>query len=264
MNYKLIATDMDGTRLDREGKIPETTAAAVQKLVESGVIFTLSTGRPIQGIEKYIEQLHLKGPMITYNGAEIVDAETHRILYKKDLLLSDAERIFSLGQRFGTNVIIWGDGRLFANNSSERIVKYCERVSLNPVVIKDMADLGDVSVTKILWADEAETIARVQEEIAEESFNEVTFCTSTPRLLEFFNKNVSKAEAMRRIGEMCGITREEMIAVGDGQNDISMIQYAGLGVAMENASDEVKSHADYITASHREEGVLRLIEKFFG
>ena len=117
-------------------------------------------------------------------------------------------------------------------------------------------------VTKILWYDEAEKIKIFQETLQKESFNEVTFCTSKPEFLEFFNSGVSKAAAMEFLGKLYGINREEMIAIGDGDNDLAMIEYAGLGISMENGSEKVKKAAGYITASNDQNGVALAIEKF--
>ena len=96
-----------------------------------------------------------------------------------------------------------------------------------------------------------------------ESFESVSCFTSNPAYLEICNALVSKAKAMEKLGEIYGIDREEMIAVGDGENDLSMIEYAGLGIAMANASEKVKSKADYITASNEDEGVAKVLYKFF-
>ena len=117
--------------------------------------------------------------------------------------------------------------------------------------------------TKILWIDTEEKIKKIQEELPGDAFSQVTFCTSQTTYLEFFNSQVSKAKAMERLGQLFNIRQEEMIAVGDGLNDLPMIEYAGLGVAMENAPDGVKESADYITArTNNEDGVAEVLEKF--
>ena len=136
-----------------------------------------------------------------------------------------------------------------------------EIVSIN-LLMEDEEALLDQGITKILWYDEVPSINQWQEELKDVEFDSVTFCTSQPFFLEFFNSKVSKAVAMEKIGEIYGISREEMIAAGDGYNDLAMIEYAGLGVAMENAVDGVKAVAQYITASNEEDGIAKVIEEF--
>ena len=128
--------------------------------------------------------------------------------------------------------------------------------------MEDEEALLDQGITKILWYDEVENVNQWQVELDEVEFGSVTYCTSQPIFLEFFNKMVSKAIAMEKIGEIYGIRREEMIAAGDGYNDLAMIEYAGLGVAMDNAVDDVKAAAQYITASNEEDGIAKVIEEF--
>ena len=263
MDYKFVAVDMDGTLLDSKGQISERTVLAIRQLVETGVIFTISTGRPIQGVDKYNCLLHLAGPVITYNGAMIVDAKTHRTLFEKGLSAHDARKIYRLGLHYDTTMCIWAGNQLYGNRLDDRIHDYKKLSGVEPKKIESIEELLDIGVTKILWYDNEAAIQTMLSELSEDMFAEVTYCTSKPTFLEFFNRGVSKSEAMRQIGAIYHISREEMIAIGDGLNDLSMIRYAGLGIAMANAATEVKENAQYITASNDEEGVLRAIEAFF-
>ena len=119
-------------------------------------------------------------------------------------------------------------------------------------------------ITKILWYDDVSQIQQIEKELRKTAhFHNVTFCTSKPFYLEFFSSKVSKAAAIDCIGKLYNFTPAETIAIGDGFNDLSMIRYAALGVAMENAPDGVKESADYITArTNNEDGVAEVLEKF--
>ena len=134
---------------------------------------------------------------------------------------------------------------------------------VEPVLIKEFDRFSDQNITKILWYDEPGNLRKWTEDFGKEEFSQVTCCISQPVFLEFFHSQVSKAAAMQKIGERYGISREEMIAVGDGPNDIEMLEYAGLGIAMGNAAEEVKRHAGSVTASNDDEGVLQVIRKYF-
>lgn len=264
MEYKLIAVDMDGTLLDSRGQITDKTIQTVRRVAEVGILFTVCTGRPIQGVEKYNEILRLKGPAITYNGAVIVDMESRETLFEQGLLRSDAGKIIELGLQYDTTMCIWAGGRLYGNRLNDRIHDYKKLSGVEPVLAKNFDQLLDKGITKILWYDDEKRIREAVNGISAKLFTEVTYCTSQPAFLEFFNRNVSKAKAMEKISERCGIRREEMIAIGDGLNDLDMIEYAGMGIAMGNAQEEVKKHARFITASNDEDGVSKAIGRILG
>lgn len=257
-----MAVDMDGTLLNASKEISPRTAQAIKKAVAQGFLFTLCTGRPIQGVEKYSTSLGLKAPLITYNGAMIIRSDTKKILYKQELLPEDIHRILKFGRDYNTTMCIWSGNRLYGNVLNDRIYAYKRNAGLEPVLLEDEELLIRQGVTKILWIDTEERIQQMQKELPAQAFSQVTFCTSQTTYLEFFNSQVSKAKAMERLGQLFGIRQEEMIAVGDGLNDLPMIEYAGLGVAMENAQAQVKARAQYITSSNEEDGVGKILEKF--
>ena len=262
MKYKFVAVDMDGTLLNSRGEITPVTVEAIRALADKDVVFTVSTGRPMQGVEKYKELLCLMGPVITYNGAMIVDAKDNTVLFEQGLLREDARKIWELGLKYDTTMCIWAGNQLYGNRLDEKIHDYKKLSGVEPVLAEDVEMLLDIGITKILWYDGAERIEEILAQLSSEAFSEVSYCTSKPTFLEFFSKKVSKAVAMEKIGELIGITREEMVAIGDGLNDLSMIRYAGLGVAMGNAAKEVKEHAQFITDTNDEEGVRKVLEKF--
>lgn len=262
MEYKLIAVDMDGTLLNNSGEITPKTVEAIKKATESGAIFSVSTGRPIQGVDKYNHVLELKAPIITYNGAMIVDSETREILFEQGLEREDAKKILELGRKYDTTMCVWSANKLYGNKLNDKIHDYKKLSGVEPILIEDYEALLAQGITKILWYDEKESINQWQQELQSVDFGSVTFCTSKPVFLEFFNSKVSKAVAMEKIGQIYHIDSKEMIAIGDGKNDLSMIEYAGLGVAMGNAEEVVKEAAQYITASNEEDGIAEVIEKF--
>lgn len=262
MKYKLIAADMDGTLLDSKGIISPKTVSSLKRAVNSGVIFTVSSGRPIQGVLKYSDFLPLKAPAITYNGAMIVEPSNREILFHKPLTEYDALKILKLGEETSVTVCLWCENQLFVSKIDGRTEKYKKLSGVEPIVIKNKQALAEKGITKILWYDSAEKIKGFQESLNGEAFGQITFCTSKPEFLEFFNSSVSKAAAMEFLGSLYGIKQEEMIAIGDGDNDLAMIEYAGLGIAMGNGSEKVKKAAKFITASNDGDGVAFAIEKF--
>lgn len=262
MKYKLITLDIDGTLINSRGIITDATAEAIRRCRDAGVMVTISTGRPVQGVRSFIEELGLDAPIITYNGAMIVDAATGRVLFERKLSARDAEQVLRLGMEMGTTIIAWSNNELYVNEINDHVNTYRKMSGNEPIVFSDIGHMRDQGITKIIWIDTISRIEGFKEGIKDIVNDSVTFCTSQPHYLEFFNSSVSKAVALEYIGRLCGISREEMIAIGDGFNDLSMIEYAGLGVAMGNAADGVKEKADYVTASNDDDGITEVIYKF--
>lgn len=262
MKYKLMAVDMDGTLLNRDGVITPVTVAAIREAVQSGLLFTLSTGRPIMGVEDYLPLLSPGAPVITYNGAMIVRADTREVLFEQPLSPADAMTILTLGRALDTTMCIWSCNRLYCNVINERVRAYQKISKREPILFTDDAELAAQKIIKILYYDTPERLAEIQNTLKHVPLGETSYCTSQPIFLEFFSKQASKALALERIGALYGIDRTEMIAVGDGHNDLSMIEYAGLGVAMANASPDVLRAADAVTASNQDDGVAQVLRKY--
>ena len=164
---------------------------------------------------------------------------------------------------YNTTMCIWSDNKLYGNQLNERIYKYSQAANVTPILMPSIDELLSQGITKILWYDDTSKIQQIEKELQETApFQSITFCTSKPFYLEFFSSKVSKAAAIDRIGELYGFTQAETIAIGDGFNDLSMIEYAGLGVAMGNAQPVVKESADFITKSNDEDGILHVVNLY--
>ena len=264
MEYKFAAADMDGTLLNDVNDITPHTVETIRRAVAQGLIFSICTGRPIQGVTQYQEQLGIQGPVITYNGAMILDSAAGKVLYRQELEGEDARLILKAGLKYNTTMCIWSDNKLYGNQLNDRIYEYSQATKVTPLLMPSIDELLAQGITKILWYDDAARIQQIEKELPKTApFHNVTFCTSKPFYLEFFSSKVSKAAAMDRIAELYGFTLTETIAIGDGFNDLSMIRHAALGVAMANAPEGVKECADYITArTNNEDGVAEVLEKF--
>ncbi len=259
MKIRLIAADVDGTLVDSEKRISPATEAAVKKARELGVIFTLSTGRTVQGLGKYLYLVKPGTPIVTYNGAEVLIPDTGEVLYRQGLEASAAEEIIRSGMSLGASVIVWSRGVLYLSGKNERTEKYRRIYNAEGRPITDPAALAAEGVTKAMWLDEPGIIERSQKEFC---LGGVCCVISEPGYLEFIDARVSKAEGLKKAAEYLNVRREEVMALGDSYNDTDMLRWAGLGVAMANAEEEVKAAADHITASNEEDGVARAIETF--
>ena len=262
MLYKLLALDMDGTLLNSEKQVSQGNLSAIKEAESLGVKVVISTGRPVEGVHKFMGILDLKAPIVTYHGAIIVNPTDMSVLYQKDLRKEDALSIMKCGKSLGTSQCIWSNGRLYALDDSYYVRQYAEHIGADCIIQKDMDVLANQGITKILWNDKPEQTVINLERVKELIKGEVAFTTSSPQYLEFIDKQVSKGNALAFLGQYFQIQASEMIAIGDEMNDESMLKLAGLGVAMENASDTVKSFADYVTLSNNDDGVAHVIEKF--
>jgi Cof subfamily protein (haloacid dehalogenase superfamily) len=192
----------------------------------------------------------------------IILGKSRRILYAKTMRGEDVRSVYQLGQKLKTTTILWVNNQFYATPLSQNATDYGKLSRTQPLPIDNLDHLISQGVTKVLFYDVPETIEHWAQTVGPQVPSTVNYCTSQPFLLEFFDLEVSKAHALALLGAHYGLTREEMIAIGDGQNDLSMIRYAGLGVAMANADPSIQEAADYVTLSNDQNGVAHVIYRF--
>ena len=262
MRYKLIAADMDGTLLDKNNQISPLTANTIEQAVAKGVVFTISTGRPVQGVQKYIDQLNLDCPVITYNGAVVVHSKSGEIIFSQTMDTDEARQVYNQALQRNTMFVVWSNNHLYVSELGEKADFYQQLTNTQAQLLEDFESVAAQGITKILWINQVETLDQWTPELQQLGFAHTTITKSRAYFLEFFSNKASKAVAMDILGQYYGIDSSQMIAVGDQTNDLPMIEFAGLGVAMDNAVEAVKNAADYITDSNNHDGVAKVIEKF--
>lgn len=258
--YKMIATDMDGTLLTNSGEIANKTIEYINQAKKKGVIHVIASGRSPAGLDVYKKILGCDTPIIAYNGAYA--KAKGKVIFERELSKKDAKHVLELGKKYDATMCIWSNNQLYVNKKNEKAQKYAQLTFTDGIYVTDYSKLLDMGITKILWYEDIEKIAKIKSEITPGEFESATYLTSTPVFLEFFNAQSSKGRALIELGKMYNIEPSEIIAVGDAENDLSMIISAGLGVAMENADEAVKEAADYTTLSNENCGVAHIIEKF--
>ncbi|WP_303864864.1 Cof-type HAD-IIB family hydrolase [Alkalibaculum bacchi] len=261
MDYKLIAVDIDGTLLNSQGILTKKTKKAIQEAVDVGVVFVICTGRPIQGVKSLNEEINRDLPFITYNGAMVIKGKSKEILYQRSLPKNLAKEVYDIGSKWNTTMIIWSDNKLYVNHENDKAKEYSKSIN-TPYIKIDSIDEIPTEITKILWYDEPEKLSKHQADFKEKIDKRIVHHFSRPFYLEFVDEKATKGIAIQKLCEDYGFDIAQTIAIGDGYNDLSMIQEAGLGVAMENAPDDIKKHAQYITTSCDEDGVANVIYKF--
>ena len=264
--YKLIALDMDGTVLNDKKEITKRTKDAIAKAKELGVKVVLSSGRPIDGLYQFLEKLDLVEDdeyILSYNGCLVQENKSKKIIHEVVLDKEDLNYIYDLSVKLGVNMQAFSTKRGLITPKISKYTEYEAMLNNIDITVTDFSDMeNDEYSAKIMMLDEPEILDEAISKLPKEAYEKYNIVKSTPFFLEIINKNGHKGETLKALGEYLGIKREEMIAIGDAANDISMIEYAGLGVAMANASEDVKKVADLITVSNEEDGVAKVIEEY--
>ncbi len=270
-DYKMLVMDMDYTLLSKEKTVSQRNKEAIKKAKDKGVIVAVATGRLYTSAIYYAKLLEIETPVIASNGAIIREHHTNRTLYQNLLTHDAALRMIQLCKEAGLYCHIYTADTIYTEkliNISYRYSEWnnalMEQDRINIQVVPKLEELIRMEEGNILKAvvmdDDKDKIKFVRNEILKT--NIVSVSQSLKDNIEVMNKGVSKGNAVKMLAEIYGINREEIIAIGDNENDISMIEYAGLGIAMENGVEEAKAAAKYITAHHDKDGVAEAIERF--
>lgn len=266
--YKLLVMDMDGTLLNNKGFISDENIESIIKARKNGIEVVLATGRLLASANYFAQKLNLKSPIISSNGALLKDY-SGEILFNKTLENSQIEQVLKKAEEIGTYYHLYGKDNIYSKIISEKILKYYkdEKGSYQMGVkqIKDIKDIicdENIHINKILLKEcNAEKREILNKEIKNIEGIETT--SSWNDNLEVIQKGVSKGRALEYLAKRYKIEREKIIAVGDNENDISMIEYAGLGISVSNGIAKLKKRADYITKSSNEDNAIsEVIYKF--
>lgn len=261
--FKLLAADIDGTLLNNRGVLTAKTLESIVQLILSGKHFILSTGRPLIGARAISKQIPFDIPIIGGNGAIVATSRSNTIIFRRDLSADVAHEVIKIAEEYNASLVIWCQDELFINRKDKYTEKYGSQASSPPQLLADLSLIYTKDITKIIWFDEPEKLKAIQKEIRPRLKRKVNFFTSDPSYLEFVDKEASKAKALAVIRKYYRLKRREIVAIGDGFNDLPMIVYAGFGIAMGNADEGVKEKADFVTLSNDEDGVRFVIETFF-
>ena len=264
--YKIIVLDLDGTLTNKDKVITPRTKEALMRAQEKGKIVVLASGRPTAGIAPLSEELELEkygGYVLSFNGGMITNCGTGEVVFSSMLPAESNQRIIGLAREHRVDILTYHGYELLTNNSGcQYAVKESE---INHLPLRQVDDLEaelTYPVPKYLMLEDGDYLATVEPKVKAALGRDFSVYRSEPFFLEIMAKGIDKAQSLARMLEILGMDREEMIACGDGYNDLSMIKYAGLGVAMENAVLPVRAAADHITASNNEDGVGLVVEKF--
>jgi Cof subfamily protein (haloacid dehalogenase superfamily) len=265
LKYRLVALDLDGTLITDDLLISAEAQAAIAAAIERGVIVTLATGRMYRSALPFAQTLKLAAPLICYQGAMVRHSVTGETLYHQTVPLELARAFIQAAQDRNYHVNAYVDDVLYVEKVTPEAQFYSQlgRVEANPVgPLLDFVNSEAHRPTKlVVVTQEAETLALLHQ--LEARFSPDLYVTrSHPRLTEAINPVCNKGAALQALAEQLGLQREEVMAIGDNLNDLPMLQYAGLGVAVANASVATKEAAAYVTKAAIAAGVVEAIQKF--
>lgn len=266
MAYRMIVLDLDGTLTNRDKVITPKTKESLMELKRQGGIIVLASGRPTYGVMPLAKELGLTedgGYILSFNGGRIIDCKSGETVFAKELPVESNRRIIGLAKEHGVNILTYeGDSIITPDPTDIYVKKESDINKLEIRKVEDFEEYVDFPVVKFLLLDDGDYLALVEPKVKAALGRDFSVYRSEPYFLEVLPKGIDKAASLERLLARLHMTKEEMIACGDGYNDLSMIQYAGLGVAMENAVLPVKNAADYVTLSNNEDGVAHVVEKF--
>ena len=252
-SYEIIVLDLDGTLTNRDKVITPRTKTALMKAQERGKKVVLASGRPTQGVMPLAKELCLdgySGYILSFNGGRIINCKTGETVFARSLPVSANKKIIGLAEEHQVDIATYEGSRIISSNPESPYAKLESRINgMELWKPENMKEYGDY-------------LAMVEPKVKAAMGKNFSVYRSDPFFLEVLPKGIDKAQSLERLLEVLGLTREQMIACGDGYNDLTMIRYAGLGVAMENAVLPVRNAADYITASNNDDGVGLVVEKF--
>ena len=266
MGYKMVFSDMDGTLLWKGVRLSVENSEAIRKAVDKGVTFVICTGRGAFGVEPYLKELGLigrKGYAICQNGATVYDLRDMTVAIKRSFPPSLVKPVADFARSLGEVENFYYDDRVFmCEMLSDEVAEYCQVMKTTPRLVKDPMEY-DGELTKTLFSGPRKKLEQVKAFAEELLGDTVNLFYSSETYLEFVISGVDKGSALEATAKEAGVELADVIAIGDGDNDLPMILKAGLGVAMKNGEEHVKAAAGYVTERTAEEhGVAEVLEKF--
>lgn len=262
MSIKLVALDLDDTLLDNKRRISPKTAELIKKVREKGILVTLATGRMYSSALFYAKRLDMELPLITYQGALVKNSASGEVLYYKPLDPESAGKIADFFRQNQVHYNAYLGDNLYMEKITPEGRDYIDLTGIEAKFAENLAEevkrTGSVKLMAISYDEKK--ILDLEKKLRENYGEKFNITRSKPYFLEVMHGKANKAEALKVVAEHYGIHKEEVLAVGDSYNDIEMLRWAGIGVAVGNAPQLVKEAADYVTFSNEEEGVAWILQ----
>ena len=279
MGIKAVVMDVDGTLTNGEKEITPKTKEVLLEVQKRGILLILASGRPTSGLVKLGSELEMdknNGLFVSYNGSKVINFQTGKEMFNEPMTIEEAKSVLEHMKKFNVKPMIDKDSYMYVNDVYDCMIKFngepfnvinyeARGGNYKLCEIDDLVEFVDYPVNKILTAGDPEYLQENYKEMMEPFKDRLSCMFTAPIYFEFTAQGIDKAKALDTVLKPLNIKKDEIIAFGDGHNDISIIRYAGTGVAMENAVQELKQEADEITLSNEEDGIaLALISHIPG
>lgn len=255
----LLCTDLDDTLLTDNKQVSEKNRKAIDYFKSEGGLFTFSTGRVPMGARLILEYVVPNAPIVCFNGGGIYDFSENKILWSRKLDSDAISAVEYVDRRLDfVGIEICTEEKIYFSkiNAKVREHQILEKLPDNDLDYHDIPEVWQ----KVLFMTEEHELNTVRRTISESPFaDKYTFVQSSPWYYELLPKNSTKGDGLIQLGELCGIDRSRIIAVGDNENDLEMVKMAGVGIAVENAIPIVKNSADYVTADNNSDAIAKVI-----
>lgn len=266
MKYKLLVLDVDGTLLNDEREISKRTLAALLKVQQMGVRIVLASGRPTYGLmplAKVLELGNYGGFVLSYNGCQIIKAQNGEILFERRINPEMLPYLEKKARKNGFAIFTYHDDNIITDSPDNEHIKHEAQLNnLRIIREEEFSTAIDFAPCKcMLVSDKEEALVGLEQHWKRRLAGTLDTFRSEHYFLEVVPCGVDKANTLGVLLEHLGVKREEVIAIGDGVCDVTMLQLAGMGVAMGHSQDSVKVCADYVTTSNAEDGVALAVEK---
>lgn len=264
MEWKIVFSDIDGTVLNSKHELLASTIDAVKKLALKNIPFVLVSARMPKAMKLILDEMKVKMPMISYGGALVLD-EQNQILYDNKINKIDTEAIISeIELLWPDDVVInyYSDDNWFVKDENNKAVKREENITNVKASQADFKNLiaNNILPNKILCMTKANISSKI-EAVLQEKFPQLNIVRSSDILIEIMNKDVSKANGIEVLLHHLKMTPAQAIAFGDNYNDLTMLNFVGRGVVMQNAPEEIRKEAKYITKSNNEDGIYEYLKQ---
>ena len=264
--FRAIALDLDGTLTNHDKVVTPRTRQALLLAESKGAIIILASGRPTYGIVPVAECLELEkrgGYILSYNGGNIVNAKTGEKLFSQFLPDAVIPILYKYAKEKNHALLGYAGNEIITEMPNDQYVKEEARINkMNIRKVDNLLDALEPHPTKLLMTGDPTDMIKAEEELVEILGEKMDIFRSAPFFLELVPKGIDKAQSLLRLLSKINLTPADLMAFGDGYNDLSMLKLAGVGVAMANAAPEVRADADYVTLSNEEDGVAEALLHF--
>lgn len=263
-NYKMLVLDLDDTLLRQDHSISDRNKDLLMQAQKQGVKLVLASGRPTPAMTRYAKELNLAAYdsyMVSYNGGVVTSMKNNEVIFETSLTLEEIYSLYDFSIENKVHILTYSDKGVISETDSEYIDVELDLTGIPHHKVPSFKSEVTSPAVKCLMLEHPDYLKKVEAKLKAER-TDLSVMRSKPFFLEIMPQGIDKAASIGFLADKLGIHQSEVIAVGNAGNDLSMVQYAGLGIWVDNVSDDLRHHADFIVASNEDDGVAEVVERF--